>query len=307
MFHLRAPLMAACLLALAFPAAARTLMVGPDQAYPAPSAAAAAARDGDVVRIAKGEYFDCAIWRANNLTIEGAGPEATVITDKTCQGKGLFVITGNDVTVRNMTLARARVPDNNGAGIRHEGGGLTVEGVRFINDQAGILGGRKGSTTIVRDSVFINNGNCIGACAHAIYSGELGLLRVERSRFLGTKQGHHIKSRSFRTEVIECDIQDGPEGTASYLIDISNGGALVVRGSTLVKGPNAENRSAAIVIGAEGVTHPTEEITVENNSFRNDGDYATVFVRNVTATEARLVNNRISGKVKPLQGDGSVR
>ena len=80
----------------------------------------------------------------------------------------------------------------------------------------------------------------------------------------------------------------------------------MVRGNTIEKGPKAENHSAAIVIGAEGVTRPTPEITIENNTFRNDGAWDTVFVNNITATEAVLRGNRLSGQVKPLQGDGTV-
>ena len=55
-----------------------------------------------------------------------------MLTDKTCQGKALLVIDGNNDAVRNLTLERARVPDGNGAGIRAEGGNLTVSGVAFI-------------------------------------------------------------------------------------------------------------------------------------------------------------------------------
>ncbi len=84
------------------------------------------------------------------------------------------------------------------------------------------------------------------------------------------------------------------------------GGSLVVRNSTLEKGPHAENHSAAIVIGAEGVSQPTREITIENNTFRNDGSWNTLFVRNLTATDAMLRGNRITGSVKPLDGDGKV-
>ena len=43
------------------------------------------------------------------------------------------------ITIRNLTLTRARVADFNGAGIRAEGGDLTIEHVRFIDDQDGIL------------------------------------------------------------------------------------------------------------------------------------------------------------------------
>jgi len=288
-------------------AQARTLEVGEGKTYKMPSLAAAAARDGDVVKIYPGEYFDCAVWQANKLVVEGVGPaDKVVITDKACNGKALFITTGADVTIRNLTLTRARVADANGAGIRGEGEMLLVEGVRFINDQNGILTGFDGSTVIVRDSVFERNGTCEQACSHGIYVGHSKLLRVEHSRFSDTRQGHHIKSRAERTEIIGNTITDGPEGTASYLIDIPNGGSAVIRDNTMEKGPLAENRSTAISIGAEGVTQPTRELLVENNSFRNAGSYDTMFVSNFTATEAVLRGNRVSGRAKPLKGDGEV-
>ncbi|MFI4981527.1 MAG: hypothetical protein ACHQIO_14370, partial [Nevskiales bacterium] len=60
-------------------------------------------------------------------------------------------------------------------------------------------------------------------------------------------------------------------------------------------------------IGEEGITQPTREITIENNTFRNDGRYTTAFVTNMTATEAKLKGNKISGSVVPLKGDGDVQ
>ena len=245
------------------------------------------------------------MWRANDLVIEGTGPDANaVVTDKTCMGKAIFVIAGNDTTVRNLTLARARVPDMNGAGIRLEGRNLTVEAVKFVNNQEGILGGGPGSRMIVRDSQFLQNGTCAAACAHGIYAGG-DLLRVEHSRFFETRQGHHIKSRALRTEVIGCDIEDGKNGTSSYLIETPNGGSLLVRDNIPEKGPRSENHGAAISIGTEGVTHPTPEIIIENNKFTNDGEYPSVFVRNLTATPAvlRVISCRV--KSPPWRGMGA--
>jgi hypothetical protein len=288
-------------------ASARTLEVGPDKLYKVPSRAAADAKDGDHVVIAPGEYFDCAVWRANDLVIEGTGPDASaVLTDKTCMDKAIFVVTGNNTTIRNLTLTRARVPDMNGAGIRLEGRNLTVDAVKFIDNQEGILGGGPDSRVLVRDSLFLKNGSCVKNCAHGIYVGEVELLRVERSRFFETQHAHHIKSRALRTEVIGCDITDGSSGTSSYLIETPNGGSLVVRNNTLEKGPRSENHQAAISIGSEGVTHRTLEIIVDNNKFANDGDFQTVFVRNLTATAAMLRGNKLSGKTTALLGDGSV-
>ena len=292
---------------LAGGAQARMLEVGEGKAYKLPSLAAAAARDGDTVKIYPGEYFDCATWEASKLVVEGVGDaDKVVITDKSCGGKALFITAGADVTIRNLTLTRARVPDSNGAGIRGEGEKLVVEGVRFINNQNGILTGYEGSTIIVRNSVFERNGTCEKACSHGIYVGNSKLLHIEGSRFSDTRQGHHIKSRAERTEVIGNTIIDGPNGTASYLIDIPNGGSTVIRDNTMEKGPMAENRSTAIEIGAEGVTQPTRELLIENNTFKNDGGYDTFFVSNFTATDAVVRGNRMSGRVKPLHGDGEV-
>jgi len=306
--HLGAAAAAALLLA-ALPAVAATLEVGEGKKYAAPSAAAAVAQDGDHIVIAAGEYFDCAFWRANNLVIEGAGPDKTVITDKVCGGKALFVIDGNNITVRNLTLTRARVGDYNGAGIRAEGGDLTVEHVNFINDQDGILSAANPQATIIiRDSDFERNGTCEGGggCSHGIYINESKLLRIEHTKILETKQGHSIKSRAARTEVIGCDIEDGPKGSSSYAIDVPNGGAVVLRDTKIEKGPKSENHTAALIIGEEGVNQRTKEITVENNTFQVDGDYSSVLVENMTATEAQLKGNKLLGNAKALHGDGDV-
>jgi hypothetical protein len=294
-------------LVLATGAHARTLEVGENKEFKMPSAAAAIAQDGDHVEIQPGEYFDCVVWRANKLVVEGIGdPDKVIVTDKTCQGKALFVTVGEGITIRNLTLTRARVPDGNGAGIRGEGKNLVVDRVHFVNNQNGILSGTVGGSMIVRNSVFDRNGACDGACAHGLYVGNLDLLQVEQTSFIGTKRGHHIKSRALRTEVTGCTIQDGPDGTASYEIEIPNGGSAVVRGNTIEKGPKAENHAGVIVIGVEGVTHPTREIIVENNTFQNDGPWQTIFVNNQTATEAQLRGNQLSGPVNPLRGDGHV-
>jgi Right handed beta helix region len=290
-------------IAMASPSPAATLKVGANQAYRAPSAAAAAAKNGNHIEIDPGEYFDCAVWNADNLVIEGTGP-GVIITDKTCMGKGLFVIEGKNTTVRNLTLTRARVPDMNGAGIRLDNGDLTVDNVRFIDNQNGIMGGVPGTTVTIRNSDFEKNGTCEAACAHGIYIENIDLLRIENSHFSNTRQGHSIKSRALRTEVIGSTITDGPEGTSSYLIEAPNGGTLVVSDNTLEKGPKSENHNAAIAIGAEGVTHPTAEITITNNDFRNNGNYQTALLWNLTVTPATLNGNKLSGSVSPLKEDG---
>jgi hypothetical protein len=288
-------------LLLAHGAAAQTVLtVGPGKYYTLPSQAARDAHPGDTIRIFPGTYSDCARLDPDGLLIEGMGPDV-VLAGKTCDDKGIFVTRGNGITIRNITFAAARVPAHNGAGIRVEGANLTVEDSRFIGNENGILaGGDAASALIIKNSIFRGNGTCIAACAHGIYAGHIALLRVENSTFEEQHQGHHIKSRAMRTEIVNNTIRDGAKGSASYLVDVSNGGSALISGNVFEKGPLSGNRETAIAIGAESETNPPGDVVVEDNSFANDTGTATVFVRNYTGRSITLARNRLSGDTRPL-------
>ena len=284
-----------------------TLEVGPTRTLKLPSEAAFESGNNDTVLIDPGTYDDCAVWRASRLTIAARAP-GVVFSGKTCEGKAIFVISGNDVTVRGITFMHAAVPDHNGAGIRAEGGNLTVEDSHFIDNEEGILsGGAPHATITVRNSEFRGNGTCIAACAHGLYVGTIALLDVEDSRFTDTHEAHDIKSRALRTVLRGNDISDGPTGHASYLVDVSNGGDVLMEHNTLSKGPRTDNNTTAVSIGAEGVSNPTASLVIRDNSFVNLLPQRTDFVHNLTQTDAELIGNKFEGHVTPLEGPGSVR
>jgi hypothetical protein len=270
-----------------------------------PSTAAAVVKDGDSVIIDEGDYADCAVWRANNLVIEGKGN--VTIRDKVCEDKAIFVTAGANITIRGIEFAHARATTNNGAGIRGEGANLTVENSRFTDNENGILTGPNPRSHIaIRNSVFTLNGKCDPDCTHGIYIGDVALLQVTGSTFLQQYVGHHIKSRAMRTEIVGNTIKDGPNGTASFSVDLPDGGSLILRSNIMEKGPQAENHLAAVSIGEESKRNPTDELTIERNAFVNDNAAATVFIRNMTTTAAKLVGNKLAGKVVPLSGKGTV-
>ena len=283
----------------------RTILVGPERLYKKPSDAAAVAKDGDIVKIDAGTYLDCAVWRANNLDIEGDGN--VVVRDRVCEDKAIFVTVGANIIIRGIEFAHARSTAGNGAGIRGEGQNLTVEASRFTDNENGILtGANPNSRIIIRSSVFTLNGKCDPDCAHGIYIGTVALLQVINSTFLQQYVAHHIKSRALRTEISGTTIKDGPNGTASFLVDIPDGGALVLSGNTLEKGPLSENLTAAVSIGEESNRNPTGKLMIERNVFVNDNANPTAFIRNLTKTPAKLVGNRLSGKTNNLSGPGTV-
>lgn len=185
------------------PVEARTLEVGQGHPFASPGDAARDARDGDTVLIHSGTYFGCAVWKAHRLTIAGDGP-GTVVSDAACDGKAAFVITGDDATVRDLTLTRVRVDDGNGAGIRAEGRNLLVERVAFVNNQRGILAADQldGHIQVVA-SEFARNGNPDdGRPSPALAIGRQALLDVRDSRFHDARAGSAISSGAVRTVIV---------------------------------------------------------------------------------------------------------
>lgn len=232
-------------------AQAETLRVGPGERYAKPSAAIAAAAPGDTVLIAPGDYYDCVVIQTPRLTIAGDA-DGAVLTDATCQGKAILVIPGSDITIRNLTLQRARVADQNGAGIRAQGRNLTIEHVAFVNNQDGLLAAAAPDSTIrIRDSMFERNGHCSETrCGNALTVGALALLSVEDTQFREQRQGHDIESNAARTELLGDEFSDGPAGVSGAFVALPQGGDLRVQDSRFEIGPNTSSPRAAILLGA---------------------------------------------------------
>ena len=287
-------------------AGAAVLEAGAGKPFKTPSAAIARAKDGDTVRVAAGVYEDCAIIKQNNFTLEGVGD--VTMRAKICEGKAILDVKGSGVTIRGLTLSDAHVPAGNGAGIAAEGAGLLVDNTQFDDNENGILGANDPKVSIkVVNSVFVGNGACRPECAHGIYAGHSASLRVENSKFFRQNEGHHIKSRAAVTEIVGCRISDGPFGTASVLIDIPNGGTVLIEGNELIKGPMASNKANSIMIGAEGETNPPGPIVIRNNHFGNMSHRGTSFVHNFGSVPVQLIDNVLGSDVTPLSGLGTVK
>ena len=307
---LRLSLAALILLSLGIaiqPALARTILLGPNRAIQSPGQAAALVRDGDRVLFEPGIYHDCAIWTASRLTLEATRP-GVLFTGTICAGRAIFVFLGHDIVVRGLTLAEAHGPYHNAAGILMEADNLTVENSRFINNENGILaGGGPASRVRVFNSDFRGNGSCLGACAHGIYAGnQISLLYVQHCLFRDTRTAHHIKSRARVTVIADSDIADGIAGTSSYLIDLPIGGEAFIHDNQLEKGPASANPATAISIGEQKDRHQPGLVIIQDNQFTNDLPTPTLFVRNQTADPVRLIRNRLTGTVSPLEGLGTI-
>jgi hypothetical protein len=290
------------------PAAAKILTVGSGQQYSTIAAAASAVRSGDTINVMPGNYGCANFGQYNNFTVQGVGGGVNV-SGGVCGGKGLFVFAGKGITVKNISFAGATSSDGNGAGIRFQGQNLNVVNCAFKNNQNGILSDYNVFSTVnVNGSVFDHNGTCVSSkgCGHAIYAGHVGVLNVQNSTFTDTQSGHSIKSRANATYVIGNTIKDGPGGTASYLIDVPDGGAVTIAGNTLEKGPKSSNHTAAIAIAEESKSNPAGAILITNNRFQNDTN-TNEFIWNQSGHDAIIAGNVLTGNsTKVKTGLGTV-
>ena len=120
---------------------AKVIRVGPRHSVTTVAEAARIAQDGDVVEIEAGVFTDdVASWPQDDLTIRAIGGRARMVSrGASAEGKAIWVIKGNRVVIENIEFAGMRVADRNGAGIRFEGGKLTVRNCLFERNQMGLL------------------------------------------------------------------------------------------------------------------------------------------------------------------------
>ena len=272
----------------------RTLRVGPGEVLKAPSAAAAVARDGDVVEIAGGTYRgDVANWTASRLTLRGTGRVVLDAAGKSAQGKAIWVIAGNHTTVENITFRGARVPDRNGAGIRQEGAGLVVRRCVFRANEDGILAGEnRESDILVERSEFVANGAGDGF-SHNIYIGTVRSFTLRASSVREARVGHEVKSRALRNDIRYNRIDDGASD-ASYSIELPNGGDTTIVGNLIVQGPRSQN-TGVIAYGAEGLSNPSQRLRVANNTVVNRLAGRGTIVSAAASSNVLVTNNAIFG------------
>ena len=303
-------LMAVATLALAVPASAATLLVGPTRTYKTPCAAIAVAAAGDTIQIDPVLYQnDTCAWGTNNLTIEGVlGPngERPDIDDSGLTGahrqghlalyKGIFVPQGSNTVIKNIEFSHASIPKNkgnNGAGIRQDGTNLTVLNCKFDHDQDGILESNvAGSAILIKYSEFAFNGAGDGQ-SHNLYIGHAGSLDFEFNYSHDASVGHLLKTRAAVNYILYNRLT-GENGTDSYECDIPNGGTSYVIGNLIQQGPNTQNRTIVTYL-EEGpnASNPATDLYVVNNSIVNQDIAGGTFVFDASTTTPALLQNNI--------------
>ncbi|MDO9598633.1 MAG: right-handed parallel beta-helix repeat-containing protein [Azoarcus sp.] len=269
------------LLVLSTSLSAAVITVGPDETITRIAEAARLALDGDTVLIKHGTYRgDVAVWTQKQLEIRGIGGRPVLVADgNSAEGKAIWVFRNGDYRVENIEFRGTRVADGNGAGIRFERGALNVTNCIFEDNQTGILTANFEDAELhIRSSVFSNAPRDGSALPHLLYVGRITRLTIEGSRFHDGFRGHLIKSRARHNELRYNFVYDGPDGEASYEIDLPDGGDALLVGNIIGQSAGSQN-PIVVAFGAEGPSWPNSRLQLSHNTFINEGWRPAWFVR----------------------------
>lgn len=224
------------------------------------------------------------------------------------EGKGIWVVRGERMTVEGFDFSGAQVPDKNGAGIRLEKGHLVVRNCKFTNNQNGILTNDNPQAELeILNSEFGYNGYGDGQ-SHNLYVGQIAHLTVIGNYFHHAKVGHLLKSRAAVNDIRYNRLTDEPGGHASYELEFASGGVARVVGNIIQQGSQTENPHL-ISYGVEGYKWPKNELHLINNTLVDNRPQGGIFLRiKPGEVTVKAVNNLLVGKGKlDSAGPGNYR
>lgn len=277
---------------------ANVFKVGSSRLYVSPNALyqANVVQAGDTIEIDSDIYSgtpSLAAWQVDNLLIRGIGGRPHLIANgQAIWGKGIWVLAGDNITVENIEFSEASVPDENGAGIRLDGVGLTVRNCYFHDNENGILTNNSNAGDILIEySEFNHNGFGDGQ-SHNLYIGKVNKLTFKYNYSHHAYIGHNLKSRAKENIILYNKIMDESTGESSRLIDLPAGGFSVVMGNLLMQGNSAQNNNL-VGYGLEGLQYTQNDLYVINNTLVNKRTASCRFVQVAQGIGTLSIQNNI--------------
>ena len=260
------------------------------------------AADGDEIHLLAGEHRgQVGVIHQRRLTLRGVGGRTVLnAAGAHAEGKAILVVRNGDVRIEDLEFRGARVPDQNGAGIRFERGRLVVRRCTFIDNENGILTANFADAELTVESSRFAQAPTTSKLPHLLYVGAIARFSLTDSHLSQGRQAHLVKSRARENQVRNNQLVDGEGGSAAYELEFPNGGVAYVVGNTIEQSADTSNLSM-LAFGAEGdVDGRTHLLHVENNTFINRARRPAIFVR---LHEAKLksplskvmLNNRFHG------------
>ncbi len=288
------------LLWLAGSAQAASWVAGPGGSPMALADAVARAADGDTVELLPGDYRTPLVLDKRRLTLRAEGKVVVHGDGKPGQQKALWTVRGGDVAIEGLEFRGARASDGGGAGVRQEGGRLTLRKSQFFDNEHGVLATNdEQAELVIENCVFGQAPKVVGGLHHLLNVGRIGKLSITGSRFQQGFEGHLIRSRAREAVISYNFIHDSVRGGASYEIELAAGGMATVIGNVIGQGFDNQN-PVMLAYGTEGRAWERNELRVAHNTFIHYGWLPAWFMRVLddrigADTKVYAVNNLLVG------------
>ena len=194
-------------------------------------------------------------------------------------------------------------PDGNYAAFRMEGvdpneprGDITIRDCEVFDCDDGFLGGSAGQT-LTMERVYIHDCGSGSGYTHNIYAGAFDQVTFTDVLSVNARVGHLLKCRSAKVTLRRVRLFDGPSGTASYCLDLPNGGVADIDGLVTDKGAKSSN-GPVFCFGEEGDAnggqHPDRLIKVRNWTALSDRADA-LLLWNAAGAATDIVGTKVRG------------
>jgi len=278
--------------------------------YKSPSQAFADAKDGDRIEIQAGTYHDVGVLKANHVTVVGVhGRPQMDGQSKIADGRGIWVIYGNDTTLDNVELLH----EDNGkrgetawdqAAVYLIGNNLTLRHLYVHDNMQGFFNATRAGShcdLTIENSVFARNGDG-GGHSHNIYvNHNITKLTMRGVWSRDCNGGHILKVRAFESDIQGCMFTDPTGRSLTWFLDFPDGGRHTFAGN-IVEQDNASSGSVMIAYGEEGLLNPApHEMLIAQNTFINDG--AGTFFKIQHATPGLQANIFVGKNAPPDTGN----
>lgn len=282
--------------------AAEKFVVGPQGGPGGLQEAVARAQDGDTIEILPGEYSGGLELLNRRLTLRGVGNKLPLIQGdgKPSSHRALWTVRGGAVTIENLEFRGARSQESSGAGVRQEGGQLTLRGCSFFDNEHSVYAANDETATLtIENSVLGMAPKVVGGLYHLLNVGRIAKLSITGSRFQQGFEGHLIKSRARVTDIRYNFIHDAQRGGASYEIEVAHAGLATIIGNVIAQGAETQN-PVVVAYGTESRTWDRNALYIAHNTFVNYGWMPAWFLRVIDKnlppdTPVYAVNNLLVG------------
>ncbi len=277
-----------------------------------PSQAFENATDGDRIEVQAGIYNDVGVLKANNVTVIGVNGRPRIDGQaKVADGRGIWVIYGNNTTIDNFEMLH----EDNGkrgeaawdqAAIYLMGNNLTLRDMEVHDNMQGFFNAtRAGSrcNLTMENSVFARNGDGSGHSHNIYVNHNITKLTMRGVWSRDCRGGHIMKVRAFESDIQGCLFTDPNGISLNWFLDFPDGGRHKFVGN-IVEHDHQNSGSVLIAYGEEGLLNPAPHgMLIAQNTFINDGDGSFFKIQHVTPS---LQENIFAGKNSPADASNQI-